>query len=608
MGNKTSRSSGNARDTNIQAGVGIRQMAEAPLRMLVVGIDFGTSFSGYAFQFRHEHESDCTKANIKIWRSKIGLLASMKAPTSILLKPDQTFHSFGYDAENKYSELAGNREHWNWYFFKQFKMKLYDQIGLKRDIKLEDATGKSLPALTVFQHGIKFLRDDVIKECKSKLSGFKEEEIHWVLTTPAIWSEAANQFMREAAVKAGIGGKSLDIALEPEAASVYCKYVYVKQERAKDKDGLEVIESFKPGTKYFVLDAGGGTVDITVHEIRADRSVKEIHHANGGPWGSTMVDEEFRMLLTKITGAEVLTTFQKDYMEDYLELTREFERKKRQITMESDDKVTFRFPSALRELFETKTDEKIAEAITQMPIKDSVRYRQDKIQLSASMMRKFFENPVSKIIKHLSNLTKEPGMADIRHMLMVGGFSESKVLQHAVQGAFREMKVLIPQDADAAVLRGAVIFGHKPTSIVERKSKYTYGIAINKKFKSDQHDAKFLIIINGEEYCKNNFEKHVVIGESLYVGEWQAEQNYSQSDGYGKTTIPIYATTEKTPKYTTDPSCVYLGELTLPTPTPKGKEMARVSVKMCYSGTELKVEAKNIDSGEIVDGSFNFLE
>ncbi|KAL5006559.1 hypothetical protein ScPMuIL_015365 [Solemya velum] len=446
--------------------------------------------------------------------------------------------------------------------------------GLKRDIKLEDATGKSLPALTVFQHGIKYLMDDVIEECKNKILGFKKEDIHWVLTTPAIWSDAAKQFMREAAVKAGIDGKTLDIALEPEAASIYCKHV--KLERGKDNDGVEVIESFQPGAKYFVLDAGGGTVDITVHEIRADRSVKEIHHANGGPWGGTMVDEEFRMLLTKIVGAEVMTIFQKEYMEDYLELTREFEFKKRQTTPESDDKVTFRFPSALRELFEKKTGEKINEAIAHMDIKDHVRWRQDKIQMKASMMRKLFEIPVSKIIKHLSDLTKEPGMADIRHMLMVGGFSESPVLQHAVKGAFRRMKVLIPQDAGAAVLRGAVIFGHKPTSIVERKSKYTYGIQTHCKFNSDEHDAKFLIIVNGEERCNNIFAKHVKIGESLYVGKWQAEQKYSQSDKRGKTDIVIYATTEKTPKYTTDPSCVYLGKLVLSTPIPEGKRRGLV--------------------------------
>jgi len=36
---------------------------------------------------------------------------------------------------------------------------------------------------------------------KQRLSddGFQPDEIHWVLTVPAIWNDAAKQFMREAA-------------------------------------------------------------------------------------------------------------------------------------------------------------------------------------------------------------------------------------------------------------------------------------------------------------------------------------------------------------------------------------------------------------------------
>jgi len=37
-----------------------------------------------------------------------------------------------------------------------------------------------------------------------------------------------------------------------------------------------------------VVDCGGGTVDITVHELETDRgSLKELYKATGGPFGST---------------------------------------------------------------------------------------------------------------------------------------------------------------------------------------------------------------------------------------------------------------------------------------------------------------------------------
>jgi len=57
--------------------------------------------------------------------------------------------------------------------------------------------------------------------------------------------------------QAGIVGGHLTIALEPEAASMFCRHVPVQK--------LGVGESFRPfdpGNRYLVLDAGG-TISIT---------------------------------------------------------------------------------------------------------------------------------------------------------------------------------------------------------------------------------------------------------------------------------------------------------------------------------------------------------
>lgn len=56
--------------------------------------------------------------------------------------------------------------------------------------------------------------------------------------------------------KGGIRSKNLTIALEPEAASMYCKKIQlVKLSEAKsDKEGFDI---FSPGNQYLILDAGG---------------------------------------------------------------------------------------------------------------------------------------------------------------------------------------------------------------------------------------------------------------------------------------------------------------------------------------------------------------
>ncbi|KAL3879860.1 hypothetical protein ACJMK2_032139 [Sinanodonta woodiana] len=95
--------------------------------------------------------------------------------------------------------------------------------------------------------------------------------------------------MMEAAVEAGIKNENLKIALEPETASIFCRLLPV--EKMIEGGGMT---SFKPGSVYMVLDAGGGTIDITVHEVLSDGKLKELHKASGGAWGGTQVDEAYR--------------------------------------------------------------------------------------------------------------------------------------------------------------------------------------------------------------------------------------------------------------------------------------------------------------------------
>ena len=90
--------------------------------LVVVAIDFGTTFSGYAFSFKNQPSE--VQKNMK-WTAGSSKMISLKTPTCVLLKPDDTFHSFGFEAENKYSALAEDGEHHGWKLFKHFKMLLH---------------------------------------------------------------------------------------------------------------------------------------------------------------------------------------------------------------------------------------------------------------------------------------------------------------------------------------------------------------------------------------------------------------------------------------------------------------------------------------------------
>jgi hypothetical protein len=95
-------------------------------KFVVAAIDIGTSCSGYAFSFVHEYERDPLNVSInQTWYSGSKQLVSSKTPTVLLLTPDKQFHSFGFEAENQFSELAEENKHADWYYFRQFKMTLH---------------------------------------------------------------------------------------------------------------------------------------------------------------------------------------------------------------------------------------------------------------------------------------------------------------------------------------------------------------------------------------------------------------------------------------------------------------------------------------------------
>merc|ERR1719385_283942 len=96
------------------------------------------------------------------------------------------------------------------------------------------------------------------------------EDIQWLLTVPAIWSDRAKWKMERWALKAGLISdkiiEHLRIVYEPDCASISCQYEAADE--VKESGGDEL---FGAGERYVLIDAGGGTVDIACHQVRGER-------------------------------------------------------------------------------------------------------------------------------------------------------------------------------------------------------------------------------------------------------------------------------------------------------------------------------------------------
>ncbi|XP_052793109.1 heat shock 70 kDa protein 12B-like [Mya arenaria] len=571
-------------------------------KMLVAAIDFGTTYSGYAFSFKHDYQTDPSKVSTnQNWVAGSMSLVSLKAPTVALFDENQKFHSFGYEAENNYSELALDEEHEKYYFFKRFKMRLHGK-KIQRDIEIDDDRGRKMTAMLVFSEIIRYLKDHLLKLLEMRGTGVDNKDIHWVLTVPAIWSDSAKQFMRETATKAGIEGGQLSIALEPEAASLYCQLIPTNKIHGSEGAKFAVAS---PGTKYMVIDLGGGTADITVHQRQADGGLKELHKASGGAWGGTKVDEEFYQLLIRLIGAPVWSKFCEEHTADFLDLQRELETKKRTIKPESSGKITIKVPVTIVQTYEKESEESIDDAISGSNYNGKIKWMGDKMRIEAPVFKNLFKSCSDKIVNHIKDLLAMPDVQGTNIFLMVGGFSESAMLQNAIITSLPKSKVIIPDEPGLCVLKGAVIFGHRPIAITSRVSKYTYGINISPPFDPAIHKEDHRVSVGGIDRCRDIFKRYIQEGETVRVGEARSGKHVTLKSSQKEMLLKIFASPKREPMYVDEEDCETLGKVVVN--LPDSEEKIRVEVKMMFGETELTVEAQELSTHTKYRAYFDFM-
>jgi hypothetical protein len=66
---------------------------------------------------------------------------------------------------------------------------------------LKDKTGKQCSAVEVFTLSIKAFVDRLKRMLLERYSGFRDDDILWVLTVPSVWIDSAKQLIRESAEK-----------------------------------------------------------------------------------------------------------------------------------------------------------------------------------------------------------------------------------------------------------------------------------------------------------------------------------------------------------------------------------------------------------------------
>uniref|UniRef100_K1QZA6 Heat shock 70 kDa protein 12B n=1 Tax=Magallana gigas TaxID=29159 RepID=K1QZA6_MAGGI len=542
-----------------------------------------------------------------------GDLLSYKTPSALLLNPDQSFNSFGFDAEKKYASLTEDgKDCRKYFFFQRFKMILKSSLEKRvhRKTQCTAENGESVDAMKVFTHCINHMRKHLLEDLENKTTArITMDDITFVLTVPAIWDDTAKMFMREAAVQAGIKSDQLLIALEPESASIYCQLMHLESTNNK----RFFLAGKESGAKYMVLDLGGGTADITIHQLKENGTLGELVPASGGSWGGTCIDKAFHDFLTSLFGERIMNIFQTDpeYLEDYFDFWQRFEVKKRTFETTQNDKneqkekyqpekFVFQISLALGEIVaeqnnqdikKTKIDAVINDVIRKSQYKNDLTCEQGKLCMKSTFFKLMFDPTVKFLINHLRKLYTEIGK-DLKVILMVGGFSECSVIQEAVKKEFEgKCRVVVPNQAGLAVVKGAVYFGHQPDLITERVSRYTYGIQTWPAFSDTKHDKSKRVVMEDGPRCKDVFFKFVAKGDKIKPGDKKSYIFKSLRPNADALDCGVFISYEKNPKYVDDKGCAKLGTLNIPL---DGVDRnVDIEESLIFGDTELHVTACN---------------
>ncbi|CAG8440637.1 uncharacterized protein OCT59_009847 [Rhizophagus irregularis] len=550
---------------------------------VVVGLDFGTTYSGFTYC----HVSNKNLRTHDIWP---GDMSELKANTVLLYddelkkveqwgKPALSKRPNRRRAENKPVKLfklhLGNlQEHLKPKLSVDYKKAITDYL---REIGklIKGTVTKSWP-------GIDFL-----------------ENVLLVLTVPAEYSDKSKATLRECAFDANLIGskfsEKLQFTTEPEAAAAYCMETILKEH------DLDI-----SGTKFMIVDCGGGTVDLTTRQVEG-KQLGEITERAGDYCGSTFIDNEFIEYLRRELGNNAIELLEKNHYGQMQYMIQKFC---------SDAKLPFTDdPKFNYTLDLDEVSPALAQYVTG-DVRESLEEAAWLIKLDYETMKSMFDPVIDRIIG-LIRAQLENAREKCSAMFLVGGFSESKYLQKRIKKEFQKDvdRISVPSNPIAAISRGAAIYGVSFNDNAENSNntdeirciissrvlKFTYGIKTISLWREDDPEEKR--ILDGHIYRFTPVAKR---GTTLSVNEEvtidQLTPFYpSQMDG----TFEVYYTREYDGNFCDEPGMELLGTLEIDLPDPHLGCNRFVTFGLKFGGMEITATAKNDLNGQNFQISFD---
>ena len=557
----------------------------------VVAIDFGTTRTGYGFASKEDRKE--VEIQMK-WKGNSD--SSYKNLTAILYEtePELKAVAWGYEAQALRKRKIMKKEN-NFEIIQDFKLelkKLEDPSNKMPTVKIGKSERTIVQLIGDFLHLVKL----DIQENHPNLDLNKTK---WCLTVPAIWNDEMKEAMRLAAENAGIINQKYKInsqftlALEPEAAAVCC----LKNNTIQLNDG----------DSFVVVDAGGGTVDITSYKIQ-DSKLFQQFRASGGACGGTSVDRKFwEYIDSRFSSAFAIQNFTDCKLRPlpgFCDLFYSWENSKKFFEPKNPDLVSISIPNPVNRVISKEiVNAKALEDFSDFYDEDSSSFT-----FPPDVMASFFDESIDETLQYAEEAIDETlsvsSLNSIDYLMLVGGYASSSILQNAIEtSSFRKKvnKILIPYNSGTSIVAGAVYFAMNPEIVSKRRSNFTYGIVGRALYNAEYHsDASPSDIFNlqGETWV-NFFYDFVKINQEIDTGS-SIERMFPLDDlcRSNGIHIRIKKSRKANPRYESETE--ELGSVVLRAPSSMS-----ISVDFVFGGTQLIVSAVS-DSGESVETSVTY--
>lgn len=346
------------------------------------------------------------------------------------------------------------------------------------------------------------LKEHVLEQIEQR---FGEEmcsttKVEFVLTVPALWSDAAKDATMKAAEIAGMNeDDNLSMITEPEAAALCA---------LKTVAGVNANE----GDVWIVCDGGGGTIDLIAYEIEALSPflIEEAVPGDGDVCGSALINIRFQAYVKSRMGTRALETYIDKHPRAWADCLRHFEeRTKRDFDPERfPDK---EYPIPLWHAADDP-DADISDSHIVLSTVDLTEIFRPVVQSGLSL--------VSDQHEALIDNGKRP-----RGLILVGGFGRSKHLFQSLRNTYAaiapDFEVIRPSHAWSAVAIGAVIHRLEGAQTVKsRIARRHYGILTRAYWKNGEFSEASKVWDDDEKvhYADNVIKWYVTKGQSMISG------------------------------------------------------------------------------------------